>query len=116
VASAAEHDNETCESAPGKLLRYLDSRLGKGALPDVAVLGLRDATHLHLPEAEKSRGLVPIYLAAGSAILGPVVAEGSRSLRAGNVWPCGGSAYAPHRNVMRSSVGGSCGRRLPRHT
>ncbi|MEU7749264.1 TOMM precursor leader peptide-binding protein [Nonomuraea sp. NPDC049158] len=75
----AEHDNETCESAPNKLLRYLDSRLDKGDLPDVAVLGLRDATHPRLPEAEKSRGLVPISFTAGSAILGPVVAEQSRS-------------------------------------
>ncbi|MER6830575.1 TOMM precursor leader peptide-binding protein [Streptosporangium sp. NPDC000563] len=83
MALSAEHDNEACESAPGRLLRYLNSRPRKGALPDVAVLGLRDATHPYPPEVEKGHGLVPIYFAAGSAILGPVVAGRSRSA------PCG---------------------------
>jgi ribosomal protein S12 methylthiotransferase accessory factor len=82
VALGAELDVETGESAPDRLLRYLDSRLGKGPLPDVAVLDLDDATRLP-GESTKDHGLVPIYLAAGSAILGPVVAEGSRSA------PCG---------------------------
>ncbi|MEW1841122.1 TOMM precursor leader peptide-binding protein [Nonomuraea angiospora] len=83
MALAVEHHNETYESAPDIFLRYLDSRLGKGTPPDVAVLGLPDATHLHLPEPEKGHGLVPIYFTAGSVILGPVVAEPSRSA------PCG---------------------------
>ncbi|MEV4083092.1 TOMM precursor leader peptide-binding protein [Nonomuraea fuscirosea] len=81
MASAAEQDTETGASAPDRLLRYLDARLEQGDLPDVAVLGLRDASHL--PGAEKSHGLVPISFAAGSAVLGPVVTGQSGSA------PCG---------------------------
>ncbi|MGW6505582.1 hypothetical protein, partial [Nonomuraea angiospora] len=75
MALAVEHDHETYESAPDIFLRYLDSRPGKGTPPDVAVLGLPDATHLHLPEPEKGHGLVPIYFTAGSVILVSVVAS-----------------------------------------
>ncbi|MGP4102651.1 TOMM precursor leader peptide-binding protein [Nonomuraea sp. KM90] len=80
---ATKHDNEAGESAPDKLLRYLDSRSGKGIPPDVTVLGLHDATRPRLPEPEKGHGLVPIQLTAGTAILGPVVADRSRPA------PCG---------------------------
>jgi ribosomal protein S12 methylthiotransferase accessory factor len=68
---------------PDELLHYLAPRLGKGTLPEVAVLGLRDATRLRRPEPEKGHGLVPIYFTSASAILGPVVAERGRSA------PCG---------------------------
>lgn len=78
MALAAER--KASGSAPEVLLRYLARRLGEGPLPHVEVLGLRDTTQ---PESEKGHGLVPVSFTAGSAILGPVVANHGGSA------PCG---------------------------
>jgi ribosomal protein S12 methylthiotransferase accessory factor len=77
---------KACEpsgSAPERLLDYMAQRLEGRSPPHVETLGLRDATHPHLPEPGKGRDAVPIYFAAGSVVLGPVVAEDRRSS------PCG---------------------------
>ncbi|GAA0907365.1 TOMM precursor leader peptide-binding protein [Virgisporangium aurantiacum] len=83
TASVERRTGEPSASAPDMLLDYLAQRLDEGSLPHVQALGLRDATQLQLPESGQGRDLVPIYFAAGSAILGPVVADQRRST------PCG---------------------------